>query len=59
MPSSSAVPGSLGFYKARFEIENSLTRSVLKTIPPDKLAHLGPMLGLVKKVIPCDAEHIF
>lgn len=37
MPSSSAVPGSLGFYKARFEIENSLTRSVLKAIPPDKL----------------------
>jgi uncharacterized damage-inducible protein DinB len=27
----------LAFYKTRFEIENSLTRNVLKAIPPDKL----------------------
>ena len=36
MPNS-AAPGPLEFYKIRFEIENSLTRSVLKAIPPDKL----------------------
>jgi uncharacterized damage-inducible protein DinB len=36
MPSS-AAPGPLEFYKRRFEIENGLTRSVLKAIPPDKL----------------------
>ena len=36
MPNSTA-PGLLEFYKTRFEIENNLTRSVLKAIPPDKL----------------------
>ncbi len=36
MPTSVA-PGPLEFYKTRFEIENSLTRSVLRAIPPDKL----------------------
>jgi hypothetical protein len=35
--SNSADPGPLEFYKQRFEIENNLTRIVLKTIPPDKL----------------------
>ena len=34
---SSAASGPLEFYKTRFEIENSLTRSVLKAIRPDKL----------------------
>ena len=38
MPNSGAS-GSLNFYKARFEIENSLTRSVLKAIPPDQLEY--------------------
>ena len=37
MQGSSAAPGPLEFYKARFETENNLTRSVLKAIPPDKL----------------------
>jgi uncharacterized damage-inducible protein DinB len=36
MPNS-AAPGPLEFYKNRFEIENSLTRNILKAIPPDKL----------------------
>jgi hypothetical protein len=36
MPSN-AVRGPLEFYKKRFEIENNLTRNVLKAIPPDKL----------------------
>lgn len=36
MPNS-VVSGSLEFYKTRFEIENNLTRGVLKAIPPDKL----------------------
>ena len=36
MPSS-AAPGPLEFYKNRFEIENNLTRNILKAIPPDKL----------------------
>ncbi len=31
--------GSLDFYKKRFEIENGLTRNILKAIPPDKLAY--------------------
>jgi uncharacterized damage-inducible protein DinB len=29
--------GPLAFYKERFEIENNLTRNILKAIPPDKL----------------------
>jgi hypothetical protein len=36
MPNS-AASGPLGFYKVRFEVENSLTRGVLKAIPADKL----------------------
>jgi uncharacterized damage-inducible protein DinB len=36
MPSS-AASGSLEFYKTRFDIENALTRNVLKVLPPDKL----------------------
>ena len=32
-----AVPGPLEFYKNRFEIENNLTRNILRAIPPDKL----------------------
>jgi uncharacterized damage-inducible protein DinB len=36
MPNS-AAPGPLEFYKTRFEIENNLTRNILKAIPPDKL----------------------
>jgi uncharacterized damage-inducible protein DinB len=31
--------GSLGFYKKRFEIENGLTRDILKAIPPDRLEY--------------------
>jgi uncharacterized damage-inducible protein DinB len=34
---NSAASGSLEFYKTRVEVENSLTRSVLKTIPADKM----------------------
>ena len=34
---SSAASSPLEFYKTRFEVENSLTRSVLKAIPADKL----------------------
>ena len=36
MPNSAAA-GPLEFYKTRFEIENTLTRNILKAIPPDKL----------------------
>lgn len=36
MPNS-AASAPLEFYKARFEVENSLTRGVLKAIPADKL----------------------
>jgi uncharacterized damage-inducible protein DinB len=36
MPGSAAL-GPFDFYKARFEIENNLTSSVLKAIPPGKL----------------------
>lgn len=36
MPHNTA-PGPLEFYKSRFEIENNLTRNILKAIPPDKL----------------------
>ena len=36
MPNS-AAPGPLKFYRNRFEIENNLTRNILKAIPPDKL----------------------
>lgn len=36
MPSS-AGSGPLEFYKTRFKIENGLTSSVLKAIPPDRL----------------------
>ena len=36
MPNS-APPGPFEFYKKRFEIENNLTRNILKAIPPDKL----------------------
>jgi uncharacterized damage-inducible protein DinB len=36
MPNS-AAPGPFEFYKKRFEIENKLTRNILKAIPPDKL----------------------
>ena len=36
MPSS-AASSPLGFYKTRFEVENNLTRSVLKAIPADQL----------------------
>ena len=31
---NSAAPGPLEFYKSRFEIENNLTRNILKAIPP-------------------------
>lgn len=31
--------GPLDFYRKRFEIENNLTRNVLKAIPPDKLGY--------------------
>lgn len=34
---SSAASSPLEFYKTRFEVENSLTRNVLKAIPADKL----------------------
>jgi xanthine dehydrogenase YagR molybdenum-binding subunit len=34
---NSAAPGPLKFYRNRFEIENNLTRNILKAIPPDKL----------------------
>ena len=36
MPSSAAA-SPLEFYKNRFEIENNLTRNILKAIPPDQL----------------------
>jgi uncharacterized damage-inducible protein DinB len=36
MPNS-AAPGPIEFYKKRFEIENNLTRNILKAIPPDEL----------------------
>jgi hypothetical protein len=36
MPNS-AAPGPLEFYKDRFQIENNLTRNILRSIPPDKL----------------------
>jgi uncharacterized damage-inducible protein DinB len=36
MPNS-AVLGPLEFYRNRFEIENNLTRNVLKAIPPESL----------------------
>jgi uncharacterized damage-inducible protein DinB len=36
---NSAAPGPLEFYKNRFEIENNLTRNILKAIPPDKLGY--------------------
>jgi len=35
--SNSVAPGPLEFYRQRFEIENNLTWSILKAIPPDKL----------------------
>jgi len=34
---NSDAPGPLEFYKNRFDIENNLTRNILKAIPPDKL----------------------
>ena len=34
---SSAASGPLQFYKTRVGVENSLTRNVLKAIPPEKL----------------------
>jgi uncharacterized damage-inducible protein DinB len=34
---NSNASAPLEFYKVRFELENSLTRGVLKAIPPDKL----------------------
>jgi hypothetical protein len=34
---NSEAPAPLEFYKNRFDIENNLTRNILKTIPPDKL----------------------
>jgi uncharacterized damage-inducible protein DinB len=34
---NSAAPGPLEFYKSRFQIENNLTRNILRAIPPDKL----------------------
>ena len=34
---NSDSPGPLEFYKNRFDIENNLTRSILKAIPHDKL----------------------
>lgn len=34
---NNVAPAVLDFYKARFEIENNLTRNVLKAIPPGKL----------------------
>ena len=34
---SSAASGPLEFYRSRVGVENSLTRSVVKAIPPDKL----------------------
>src|ERR1700734_302666 len=36
MPNS-AAPGPLEFYKDRFQIENNLTRNILRSIPPDRL----------------------
>ena len=38
MPNNTTV-GPLHFYRKRFEIENDLTRSVLKAIPPEKLGY--------------------
>jgi len=35
--SNRVAPGPLEFYRQRFEIENNLTWSILKAIPPDKL----------------------
>ena len=35
----SAASAPLEFYKVRFEVENSLTRDVLKAIPADKLEY--------------------
>ncbi len=34
---NSDASGPLEFYKNRFDIENNLTRNILKAIPPDKL----------------------
>jgi hypothetical protein len=34
---SSAASAPLEFDKTRFEVENTLTRSVLRAIPPDRL----------------------
>ena len=34
---NSDAPGPLEFYKNRFDIENNLTRNILKAIPPDEL----------------------
>jgi len=35
MSNAASIP--LEFYRTRFEVENNLTRSVLRAIPPDKL----------------------
>ena len=37
MPDSATTHGPLDFYRSRFEIENDLTRNVLKAIPSDRL----------------------